>query len=320
MAWRWYSVMNEVINHDTLQRIWQAHGLGAVRTIQPASRGMNNRATVVNDSCVIRFDLLDLPEVCRYVGEKLAYERLRAAGIPAPEVVALDVSKTLVPYHYIILTRCEGRPLIDDWPDFSATQQAEMGRAAGHYLAMMHEITFDGFGKLSRLATEPWPRWYDHVEDFLERFAPGLVARGTLESAVYERMRAVIQRLRPLVDFTGGGRLVHSDYQFENLLHHNGVITAIIDFEWSIAGDPAWDFKLDEQWDDDCPGSAQYIHEGYTRVRPLPADHRLRVWLYKLLHHLDSVDMYAADPGEKFMLAWSQAEMLRALTALEQES
>lgn len=302
-----------LLSYDTLQRIWQAHGLGAVQTIEPAKRGMNNRATVVNDAYVIRFDLLDLPGVCRYVGEKLAYERLRANGIPTPEVVALDVTKSLVPYHYLILTKSEGRPLIDDWPNFTPQQQVEAGRAAGRYLAQMHEITFDAFGKLSRLDVS---RWYDHVEEFFERYAAPLTEAGIIEKPIYTRMRACVDRLRPRFDMQTGGRLVHSDYQFENLLHKDGVITAIIDFEWAISGDPAWDFKLDEQWDDDCPGSAQYIYEGYISLRPLTPDHRLRVWLYKLLFHLDSVDMYAND-NDGASLSKCHTEMLKALAALE---
>src|SRR5215211_993886 len=112
---------------------------------------MNNRATVVNDTHVIRFDLLDLEGICRYHGEALAYERLRAVGIPAPEVVALDLSKTLIPYHYIILTNIDGSPLIDDWASLSESQKAEAGRDAGRYLAMMHSLELEGFGHLENL-------------------------------------------------------------------------------------------------------------------------------------------------------------------------
>ena len=312
-------IANELINSETLQAIWAAQGLGPVITVQPAARGSNNLATVVNNAYVIRFDALDLPLPCRYEGEKLAYDRMRAMNIPAPEVIALDTSKALVPYHYVILSKIEGRPLIDDWADFSAEQQAEIGFSAGRYLALLHEIEFDGFGKLSRLDSTPWPCWYDHVEDFFQRYAPGLVERGVIDTALYDRMLSNITRLRPEFDFSGSGRLVHSDYQFENLLHQDGVISGIIDFEWSIAGDPTWDFKLDEQWDDDCPGSAAHIYQGYTSVRPLADDHRRGVWLYKLLFHLDSVDMYAAEPGRGDDLDWSRGELLKALVALESE-
>lgn len=309
----------DLSQQDTLSRIWQAHGLGSITAIQPLPRGMNNRATIVNDAFVIRFDLLDLPGVCRYVGEQIAYERTRAAGIPGPEVVTLDLTRSLIPYHYIILTRTEGTPLIDDWQTLNTTQQIDLGREAGHYLALMHEIEFEGFGKLGRLDSTPWPCWYDHVDDFFERFASVLVQQQALDEATYTRLRTQIDRLRPLLDLPGSrGRLVHSDYQFENVLHKDGRITAVLDYEWSIAGDPAWDFRIDEWWDYDCPGIGRYMMEGYAAVRALTDDHQLRVWLYKMLLHLDSMDMYS-QPDQREKLLVYQREMMAALAALESE-
>jgi aminoglycoside phosphotransferase (APT) family kinase protein len=307
--------MENFVTQEILQRIWDANGLGKVESIQPAKRGMNNLATVVNDSHVIRFDALDLEGVCRYKGEKYAYECLRNANIPCPEVVALDLSKSLIPYHYIILTKIDGTPLIDDWPNFSEAQKVEVGRAAGRYLALMHNITIENFGSLRRLETEPLPHWYDHLEQFFERYAQYLLAQKVIDAPIYARMRACLEGMRPVVDMESGGRLVHSDYQFENLLHRDGVITGIIDFEWSLSGDPTWDFKLDEQWDDDCLGSTAAIYEGYTSLRPLAPDHRTRVWLYKMLFHMDSVDMYT-DSGEKIEQARFYDEMMKALAAV----
>jgi aminoglycoside phosphotransferase (APT) family kinase protein len=311
--------MENFVTQEILQRIWDANNLGVVQTMQFAKRGMNNLATVVNDTYVIRFDVLDVEDVagvCRYTGEQLAYERLRVAGIPAPEVVALDLSKSLIPYHYIILTKIDGIPLIDDWPNFSEAQQAEAGRAAGRYLAMMHNISLGGFGKLLSVETDPLPSWFDHVEQFFERYAQYLLAQNVIDTPIYARMRTCLDQMRPVVDAKSDGRLVHGDYQFENLLHRDGIITGIIDFEWGISGDPVWDFRLDEQWDSDCPGSTAYIYEGYIRLRPLAPDHHMCVWLYKLLFHLDSVDMYT-DSGQKAEQVRFYDEMMKALVALE---
>jgi aminoglycoside phosphotransferase (APT) family kinase protein len=306
-----------LIDGDVLQKIWDAHGLGRVRTIQAAKRGSNNRATVVNDAYVIRFDVLDLPGVCRYLGEQLAYERLHVAGVPAPKVVALVVSKSIIPYHYIILTKIEGRPLIDDWTEFSESQRREAGETAGRYLAMMHDITFDGFGDLLRLPADSLPNWYAHVDQFFERYGASVVARQILDEAVYRRMRGCIDQMRPTLEALPVGRLVHSDYQFENLLHRDGVITGIIDFEWALSGDPIWDFKLEEQWDSDCPGSTAYIYAGYTSLRRLADDHVLRMALYKVLFHLDSVDMYAGDSTVQEQFDYCFSEIMRTLAVLE---
>lgn len=311
--------MESFVTREILQRIWDANKLGIVQVVQPAKRGMNNLATIVNDAYVIRFDVLDVEDVagvCRYTGEQLAYEHLRVAGIPAPEVIALDLSKSIVPYHYIILTKTDGTPLIDDWPEFSEAQKAEAGRAAGRYLAMMHNISLGGFGKLMNIETDPLPHWFDYIEQFFERYAQYLLAQNVIDALIYGRMHACLDQMRPTIDCESDGRLVHGDYQFENLLHRDGIITGIIDFEWGISGDPIWDFKLDEQWDNDCPGSTAYIYEGYTRLRPLAPDHRMRVWLYKLLFHMDSVDMYT-DSGEKDQQMRFYGEMMKALAALE---
>lgn len=307
----------EPIQHDTLQSIWNANGLGQIHTVQRAKRGSNNLATVVNDRYVIRFDLLDLDGTCRYKGEQLAYRLLREADIPAPEVVALDLSKSIIPYNYIILSKIDGTPLIDDWASFSQEQRAATGRAAGRYLAMMHNIMLDGFGNLSGLEGDPLPRWYDHVDGFFERYAAALLNARVIDPAIYARMRRCVDHVRPLVDMSAHGRLIHSDYQFENVLHCDGVITGIIDFEWAISGDPTWDFRVDEQWDDDSPGSARYIYEGYTSLRPLAEDHELRRWLYKVLFHLDSVDMYAGDTDEQDDFTYFYGEMMKALARLE---
>jgi aminoglycoside phosphotransferase (APT) family kinase protein len=312
----------ELLRPERLQAAFDAHGLGRVMTIQPAQRGLNNLATVVNDAYVIRFDLLDLDDrVCRYHGERTAYAALRAAGLPGPDVVALDLSKSLLPVHYLILTRVPGEPLIDLWPTLSAADQARLARSAGETLARMHQIALpDGLG---RLDIDLLPRWFDFVERFFDDYAPSLAARGLIEAKLYARLRAIIAQLRPLVDFPQGqGRLVHGDYQFENLLVHEGQISAVIDFEWGKCGDPAWDFKLEEQWDADCPGSAVPILAGYAAVRSIPE--ATRIWLYKLLFHLDNLDFYADAPdnphGNAGRWAYSRRELLRALAALEAET
>lgn len=312
---------HNLLQPETLQTIFDAHTLGRVETIRPAKRGLNNLATVINEVLVIRFDVLDLDDrVCRYQGEQTAYAALRAAGIPCPEVVALDLSKMVIPYHYMILTKCAGAPLIDAWPGLSAEEKNALAFEAGQLLARMHTIVLDS--GLGRLEIDLLPRWYLFVEAFFNDYAPKLARTPHLDAATYARLRAVINHLRPLVDFAqGAGRLVHGDYQFENVVVDEGRITAILDFEWGKCGDYAWDFKLEEQWESDCPGSAAPILDGYASVRPYPPDHGLRVWLYKLLFHLDNVDFYAEDGtsghADAARYAYSVRHMHRALVALE---
>ncbi|MCU0515050.1 MAG: phosphotransferase, partial [Anaerolineae bacterium] len=106
--------------------------------------------------------------------------------------------------------------------------------------------------------------------------------------------------------------LVHGDYNFENVLHEGGELTGILDFEWAKAGDPAWDFKLHEQWEDDCPGCRAPLYAGYASVRPPDETHFVRAAWYRLLMHLDDrVENYPHSDA-------ALPALLAALAAVEQ--
>jgi aminoglycoside phosphotransferase (APT) family kinase protein len=309
----------EFVTHDTLSRIWSAHGLGKVSTIQPAKRGQNNIATIINDRYVIRFDVLDLDEPCRYNGEALAYRELAHANIPAPEVVVLNTTKQLIPYNYIILTKSDGIPLIDLWPNLTVQQQIEAGREAGRILASIHAITLNeevgGFGRLN----VPDTTWRDYINGFFYRHAPSLRDRDFIALALYDRLHRGVEMMQPMLTSVTEKHLVHWDYQFENILYHAGKITAVIDFEWALAGDPVWDFKLVDQWNSDCSGSTTHIIDGYSSIQPLPPDHLPRRWLYKMIWHLDFVDslLESTDSQSNKLIDYHWERTLAALNELE---
>ena len=221
-----------------------------------------------------------------------------AKGVPVPEVITLDLSRTLAPCDYIILSKMEGEPLIDSWEGFSPQVRERVGRSVGRCLAMMHECQFTGFCAFKNLPDGGFKSWYDDMADFLEGHAEEAIANQNLEAETVERMRAILNRHRSLLEMGAQGRLVHSDYQFENVLVQDDV-TAILDFEWARSGDPAWDFRLEDQWEEECPGSRALVYEGYTSYRPLDPDHNLRVRLYKLWQELDNVIFFAEDQPDE---------------------
>jgi aminoglycoside phosphotransferase (APT) family kinase protein len=131
--------------NERLPLIWEAHGLGSIRTITWPARGSINYCLIVNNAYVIRFDITG-KTVSRFQSEALAYHHLCASGVPVPRVVALDQSKELVPYEYLITTRLEGTPVIDGWSDLSVQERERIAYEAGRYLAVIYSHTFDRFG------------------------------------------------------------------------------------------------------------------------------------------------------------------------------
>jgi aminoglycoside phosphotransferase (APT) family kinase protein len=276
------------VDNVTVDRIWAEQGLGAVRSVDWAGKGVNNPAFVVNDTHVIRFDGLINEGVSRFYGEQAAYQLLRQADIPCPQVVLLDDRKTLVPYDYMIMTKSEGTPLLDSWLLLTTIQQEQVAQEAGRILARMHEIRLSMFGDL--YGTEGvFDNWFDTIMDKFAYEGGEAVEMGLIEPAIRDRMQAVLEAYSPTFDSVTQPRLVHWDYHFGNLLQRDGKITAVLDFEWALGGDPAHDFNRRVEWEEQCSGSAALVYAGYTAVRPLQSDHETRVALYEMLWFLDCV-------------------------------
>lgn len=306
--------MNHAIDHALLQRIWDAHHLGFISRVEQPARGIVNHCLIVNDADVIRLDALgddDLPT--RYLSEQMAYERLRDSGVPVPDVRILDTSQTLVPCDYVILSKLPGETVIDSWQELSLDQQNAIAYSAGKYLATIHSQTFGRFGRLNRLAQGGFARWVDYVDDLFRCFCAEAAACQVLDSDTLERMQRAVASCRPLLEAVTTGALVQGDYHFENLLQAGGVISGVIDFEWALSGDPSWDFKVEDQWEDTCPGSRAQVYAGYTEVRGLDEHHPARAALYTMLMFLDDVILSKEDP------TWGSYEqsLQKMLTALE---
>ncbi len=114
--------------NERLQCIWEAYGLGSIQTITRLATGSINYCLIVNNAYVIPFDITGKIE-SRFQSEALAYHYLRDSGVPVPQVVALDQSKELVPYEYLITTRLYGTPVIDGWSSLSARERTDSIRS-----------------------------------------------------------------------------------------------------------------------------------------------------------------------------------------------
>jgi aminoglycoside phosphotransferase (APT) family kinase protein len=276
------------IGQDMLQRIWTAYHLGDIRQVEKPEHGVINLCRIVNDTHVIRFDTLDYEGVDRFRVEKMVYERLRDS-VPVPDVIEVDSSKTLAPYRYIILSKLKGAVLRDSWQQLSTLQQAQAAHDAGRYLAAIHECTFERFGMLFHLEQNGVAGWNDYIQNRVMNDTDEAQSLHLIDPVRAQTIKSIFADHHFLLHIGTQGRLVHGDYSMDNLLQSDGSLTGVIDFEWALSGDPAWDFRLEGEWDKQCPGSRQHLYRGYTAYQALYPDHELRVRLYQLLQGLDDV-------------------------------
>lgn len=302
-----------------LQRIWDAHGLGAVRHIARPARGSINQAMIVNDALVIRFDVLG-KVAGRFASEAAAYTTLRASPVPVPEVVVLDLTRTLSPHDFLIATKLPGTPVIDSWPDLSPAQRERVATQAGEYLALIHDhAAYDRFGHLRDLPGGGFASWHDFLSDYFMRYAAQALGTGALDEVTLQAVAAVLRAHQSLTNRVRHGALLHSDYHWENLLQQNGTITGIIDFEWAYSGDPTADFIVDDKWETMCPGSAACVLAGYTSVRALDPDHARKSMLYKLVLDVETCVDCAREHNVR-QLAATRETLAHRLAALRSDT
>ena len=169
--------------------------------------------------------------------EAWACERLTAAGLPVPRLVALELDATRLSLPFLMVTFVEGEP----------SDGADVARDAGGWFRQVHAIELPGWGPL--LVTQGstgieargrYSSWRDAIEGQLTGL-PDLVAAGLLTDALAGIIRALVDVEH--LDYTGPGVLLHNDLKPAHLY---GIaadvrwrLSATIDWGDASVGDPA---------------------------------------------------------------------------------
>jgi fructosamine-3-kinase len=247
--------------------------------------------------------------------ESALLDRVRAAGVPTPRVHACDSTRSSVPFAWQALERIAA-PDLNHWFKQGTLDAQGIAFQIGHAVAKWQAITFGGFGVLEHddvgrvwrqsarlpkgieapggsakewnVSSESHPpntpslrgcrsTYADYFHLRLEEHLQFLVSRGFLESA--DEITSEIENHRTWLDLPQGC-LVHKDLALWNILGTRDQISAFIDFDDAISGDPMDDLSLLA-----CFHDAVFLRsafEGYQSLQALPTDHLRRFWLHLL--------------------------------------
>jgi hypothetical protein len=214
--------------------------------------------------------------------------RLAASQLPGLTVDLVDLSRRWCPWDYEILEEAPGQSL--KALDHDDAQIVSVLRALGSVVARLHEIRTEGFGLLDvRPLAEKAPttqrlsgihaRWSDYLTVRLPEHVGSCVDLGALTVAeaeavfkLFEVFEATCQPSLPC--------LLHGDLGNHNVFSDGAAITALIDWEDALSGDPIFEVAA---WATFHPQRRhQAFLDGYQAVRPLPSDFGLRFWVYFL--------------------------------------
>lgn len=264
-----------------------AHFPGRPLTLSPAGGQGNHitfRATIGEVEGFVRIE--DGPERDDYIEvESHVLAEVRALGLPAPRVFAVDASRRRVPFAWQIL---ENIP----HPDLNALLKSRaldltlVAHEIGASVARWQSIHPDGFGPFDTELLRREPRlagYHAHYADYfhlhLDRHLRFLTGHGFLSLDKAAEIAAEIEQHRDLLALEQGC-LVHKDLALWNILGTPTEIAAFIDWDDAISGDPMDDLSLLGCFYDGSVLTRALA--GYAIVRPLPSEHRRRFWLHLL--------------------------------------
>jgi aminoglycoside phosphotransferase (APT) family kinase protein len=210
------------------------------------------------------------------------------ARVPRPVVVAADVSREVCPFDFEIVAEAQGRRLSEF--DESDEIHARL-RQLGEVVARLHQIRFEGFGFLDVRPLDKagnaaladtrgtCQHWREYVERNLAAHVKTCRTIGAIDAAEAAEIRARFVEHAAVLD-AAAGALLHGDLGNHNVFVDESGISALIDWEDCLVGDPVYDIAF---WATFHPERRhEHFLAGYRQAGELPADFDLRFWLYFL--------------------------------------
>lgn len=228
----------------------------------------------------IRID--DGPERDDYLAiESRIQETVRSLGVPTPEILAADASRTRQPFAWQIMERIDAPDINQHFKNRTLDLRAA-AESIGAAIAGWQSLRPGGFGPFQP-TIKGLDGWHSTYRDYFflhfDRHLHYLEDKAFLTSAETSAIHGEITAHQSLLDLPQGC-LVHKDLAFWNILGTPEKILAFIDWDDAISGDPMDDFSLLS-----CFHNAEFLLPAlasYQLQRDLPDEHQRRFWLHLL--------------------------------------
>jgi aminoglycoside phosphotransferase (APT) family kinase protein len=256
--------------------------------------------------------------------EAWVMRELADRSLPHLNILEIDTSRSLVPFDYEIMDMSQGETLFD----ISLTNSMPMmviGQL-GAFVASIHEIATRGYGPLtipSILADTPQgihDSWLSYIILNMVSHIESCTLLGFITQAEATEIATVLSNVEHIE--ISQPMFLHGDVANHNTFVKDNKISAIIDWEDCISGDPVYDIAY---YGSGCFGyemSFDAFLTGYKSIRTVPADFDRRYWLYYLRislvkalvreRFLINRNTYLPDPRARILHALSRAKSVIA--------
>jgi len=284
--------------------ILEKHQRGKIQSISYASTGMVNPILFLDKKYVLKINVRD-PEIPKLRREAVMMDKLKSVELPIPELLILDEDKDVIPYDFIIMSFLKGKEIHSNWKTITPSLQKKLSFEAGTLLSKIHEVTFPKFGDIQNGEGE-YPTWTECIFYRLNQKMKCCYDAQLLSKTHLQQIENIFFQKKEILDSVKNATLVHSDFHFGNLLFEKEHISGIIDFEWSLAGDPEWDLKDPFTFE----GSWEPFMEGYKSKVTLSTFFNEKMNLYNLLMNLE-LTFVAHQHWGKESMEWFRKKVLK---------
>jgi aminoglycoside phosphotransferase (APT) family kinase protein len=205
--------------------------------------------------------------------------------LPVAQIVYTDLSRSIVPLDYQICEVAQGSTLYDQSKRHALSNKTL--HIFGATLARIHKIKTTGFGPISVRATKTGKlcgihtRWRNYILCNIDLHIKKCLEIKAITKKDAIAIQAYFMNKRKILD-TAPSVILHGDVANHNVIVHHHKITAFIDWEDCLSGDPIFDVAY--------YATGAYKHtewlksflDGYFSTSTQTHDFWERYWLYFL--------------------------------------
>ncbi len=211
--------------------------------------------------------------------------------VPVPEIFHIESDTNKLGCKFIIMSKVQGENLENIWIDLDSTKKEIFIEEFSKIVKNIHAVKFDMFGEIEEYRC---PRRFYTYASFLKanlrRTTRLLGTRTIIPTNLIMKAQKFVEDNLDRVSYSSKPSLIHADLNPSNVVikdKKSMKISAILDFEWSYAGDTLLElFDIQEMWllDEQLE---QIFFDNYGIEIPNKNDVRKRI--YKIMAYLNTI-------------------------------
>ena len=230
-----------------------------------------------------------LSDDCYMLAESAIMEELGKSGLPVPKVFATSTDLKRFPVRYQIMEFLE-TPSLNTFYRQNTLNLQSIAHESGLFLSKLHQHKHPKFGFIDIEVLTREKRicgidttWAAYFNKCLPKHFAYLRDEKILGVETIRQIECIFESRHAWLDLKEGS-LLHRDFAYWNILGTPSKISAVIDWDDAVIGDPADDLGIVNCFN--APEFMEILIASYSSVSPVDEDFRLRIWFYTLRNML----------------------------------